>query len=58
MICIQNVCGIAILVRLIPILVGVIYNGITCSKTPFTPINVVKEDLILSKVTKNFLNMA
>ena len=35
MICIQNMCGKAILVRLIPILVGVIYDGIICSKTPF-----------------------
>ena len=34
MICIQNVCKKAILMCLIPILVGVIYDGIICSKTP------------------------
>ena len=35
MISIQNVCGKAILICLILILVGVIYDGIICSKTPF-----------------------
>ena len=36
---IQYVCGKAILMCLIPILVGVVYNGIICSKTPlmFSP---------------------
>ena len=35
MICIQNMCGTPIQVRLIPILVGVIYDGIICSMAPF-----------------------
>ena len=35
MIRIQNVSGNAILMRLIPMLVGVIYDGIICSKIPF-----------------------
>ena len=35
MIRIQNVCGKAILMCLIPILVEVLYDGIICPKTPF-----------------------
>ena len=41
--------GKAILMCLIPILVGVIYDDIICSKTPFqglAPIDEVKEVLI------------
>ena len=34
MIRIQNVCEKAVLMCLIPILVGVIYDGIICSKAP------------------------
>ena len=30
----KSVCGKAILMYLIPILVGIIYDGIICSKTP------------------------
>ena len=65
MISIQNVYCKAIIMCLIPILVGDIYDGIICSKAPFKgskPINEVKEswlipDLILSTVSKNMLNM-
>ena len=48
MIRIQNVCGKAILIGLFPILVGVTYDGIICSKTPLrvAPINVVKNVMI------------
>ena len=49
MIRIQSLCGKAILMCLIPILVGVIYDGFICSKTPLrglAPINEVKEVLI------------
>ena len=35
MIHIQNVCGKALLICLIPISIGVIYDGIICFKTPF-----------------------
>ena len=49
MIRIQTVCGKAILICQVTLLVGVIYDGIICSKTPFTglaPIDEVKEVLI------------
>ena len=45
----QNMRGKAILMGLIPILVGAIYDDIIWSKTPFNgqvPINEVKEVLI------------
>ena len=49
MIRIQNMCGRAIIMCIIPSLVGVIYDGIICSMAPFkglAPINEVKEFLI------------
>ena len=67
MIRIQNMCGKAILMRLmclIPILVGLVhvYGGFICSTTPFkglAPINEVKEVLIHKSFnTKNALHMA
>ena len=65
MICIQNLCGKAILVFLITVLVGVICDGIICYKTPFkglAPTDEVKENLIhirfnIVLVTKNMVNM-
>ena len=36
---IHSVCGKAILMCLIPILVGIMYDGIICSKTPFKGFN-------------------
>ena len=42
MIHIQNVCGKSILC-LIPILVGVIYDGIICSLTPFKGLALINE---------------
>ena len=43
MIRIQNVCGKAILLYLITIMVGAIYDGIICSKIPLRVLASIKE---------------
>ena len=60
MIRIQNVSGKAILMCLIPILVGVIFDGIICSKTPFKGFSNQRgpDSFTIYSVTKNVLNMA
>ena len=40
---IQKMCGKAILMYLIPVLVGFIYDGIICSKTPLRGLEPINE---------------
>ena len=57
MIRMQNVRGKAILMCLIPNLVGVIYDGIICSKTLFRGLALIGE-VKRATVTKNVFHIA